>query len=97
MPWLDVAAAGRMSTGFYRKIARDGTRVANGMPMRALSLQRMSAGEVAVILHLFDTAFNDARANQGDARLQRIFPVAFKSASFTRRAMTRRSRATSNR
>ncbi|WP_144030187.1 hypothetical protein [Burkholderia sp. AU16741] len=63
----------RMSIGFYRNDVLRRTRVAKRKPMRALSPQRIGAGEGAVILHLFDTVFNDAGANLGDVRLQRLF------------------------
>ncbi|WP_146075227.1 hypothetical protein [Burkholderia anthinoferrum] len=79
------------------EMARGDMHVAKRMPVRALSLQRMSAGEIAVILHLFDAAFNDIRANPGDVSVQRTLPGAFKPASFTRQSTTRRSHATSNR
>ncbi|WP_406807116.1 hypothetical protein [Burkholderia semiarida] len=95
-PRPDAAQAGRMSARFNRNGPGD-MHVAKRMPVRALSLQRMSAGEIAVILHLFDAAFNDIRANPGDVSVQRTLPVAFKPASFTRQSTTRRSHATSNR
>jgi len=63
-----------MSTGFYRNDVSRRAHVAKRIPMRALPPQRICADEVAVILHLFDTVFNDARANLGDVRLQRLFP-----------------------
>ncbi|WP_156443675.1 hypothetical protein [Burkholderia sp. MSMB1835] len=66
---------GRQDVGrLLPEMTRDGARVAKRKPMRALSLQRMSADEIVVILHLFDMAFNDAgqaRARQAAAHISR--------------------------